>query len=106
REEQAARFLSRLEEPEKNWKFSANDLRERQHWDAYMASYEQALSKTSTRRAPWYAIPADDKPRMRYEVAKLIRAHLEALPLEWPKVSGKSREAFQQYAEQLRSGDI
>ncbi|MEM9603956.1 MAG: PPK2 family polyphosphate kinase [Pseudomonadota bacterium] len=106
REEQAARFLSRLEEPEKNWKFSANDLNERQHWERYMSAYEAAMQRTSTRRAPWYSIPADDKPRMRYEVAKVIRKHLEALPLEWPKVSGAKRQTFQSYADQLRSGEL
>ena len=106
REEQAARFLSRLEEPEKNWKFSENDLKERVHWDAYMAAYEDTLRKTSTRAAPWYAIPADDKPRMRYEVAKVIRKHLEALPLAWPEVSPDTRSSFRDYAEQLRSGSV
>lgn len=105
-EEQAARFLSRLEEPEKNWKFNESDLEERQHWQAYMAAYEDALSRTSTRDAPWYAIPADDKPRMRYEVAKLIRSHLEALPLEWPAVRAESHSDFERYAEQLRKGEI
>ncbi len=106
KEEQAARFLSRLEEPEKNWKFSENDLKERQHWDAYMSAYEDTLSKTSKRHAPWYAIPADDKPRMRYEVAKIIRKHLQALPLAWPEVSGADRREFQAHAEQLRAGRI
>ena len=84
--EQKNRFLSRLDEPDKNWKFSAGDVIERQHWDAYMQAYETALQTTSSHYAPWYAIPADDKAYMRVAVAETIVNTLEALQLAYPEV--------------------
>jgi polyphosphate kinase 2 (PPK2 family) len=81
REEQRRRFLSRLEEPHKHWKFSANDVRERGYWSEYMHAYEDALRATSRRHAPWYAIPADDKPFMRMAVAGIIAERLASLSL-------------------------
>jgi polyphosphate kinase 2 (PPK2 family) len=79
KEEQRQRFLARIDEPEKNWKFSEGDVRERQYWDAYMHAYEEALGATSRPWAPWYAIPADDKRYMR-ERAEFgrLREQLEA----------------------------
>ncbi|MEM8710767.1 MAG: PPK2 family polyphosphate kinase [Planctomycetota bacterium] len=100
--EQARRFLDRLEEPSKNWKFEAGDMRERQHWDAYMNAYERTLQETSRHGAPWYAIPADDKPYMRWQVAKILRETLESLPLSYPAVDPSEAADFGLYAEELR----
>ncbi len=93
-EAQRERFLSRLEEPEKHWKFSMRDVEERQHWDAYMHAYREALSETSRPWAPWYAIPADDKPYMRWQVARLIRKTLERMDPSYPEVHSSSLEQF------------
>ncbi len=84
REEQRQRFLARLSEPEKNWKFEPNDVRERRNWTEYMAAYQSAIESTSKPWAPWYCIPADDKRAMRIEVAKIVASTLERLPLEFP----------------------
>lgn len=95
KEEQKRRFLSRLDEPEKNWKFSTGDVAERQHWDEYMHAYSEALGATSRESAPWYAIPADNKPYMRVAVAEIIVETLEALNLEYPDVSEQDLARFQ-----------
>jgi PPK2 family polyphosphate:nucleotide phosphotransferase len=83
--EQHRRFVDRIDEPEKNWKFSAGDVAESRHWEAYMKAYEEALNGTSRPGAPWYAIPADSKPYMRAVVADIILRTLESLPLRWPE---------------------
>ncbi len=92
-EEQRRRFLSRLNEPEKNWKFSVGDVQERALWSVYMHAYEQALAATSRPWAPWYAIPADDKPFMRWTVARIIKKALKRLAPRYPSVlkSDKAR---------------
>ena len=94
REEQKNRFLSRLDEPRKNWKFSSGDVRERGRWDDYMQAYEEALKSTSKPWAPWYAIPADDKPFMRSAVAEIIVDALETLDLHYPKVGDNQKLSF------------
>ena len=86
REEQKRRFIARLQEPRKQWKFSPHDIAERAHWDEYMACYEEMLNETSRPWAPWYAIPADHKPYMRLQVAKTIRKALESMNLRYPSV--------------------
>jgi len=91
KEEQTRRFLSRLEEPEKNWKFSAADLKERALWDAYQHAYDDALRKTSRDFAPWYAIPADDKPFMRATVADIVVRSLKSLELRYPELDERHR---------------
>ncbi len=91
REEQKRRFLARLDDPEKNWKFAAGDVKERRHWDAYMTAYEAALNATSRPWAPWYAIPADDKPYMRARVADIIIEALQGIGLKHPTVSDEDR---------------
>jgi PPK2 family polyphosphate:nucleotide phosphotransferase len=96
REEQRRRFLSRLDEPEKNWKFSVGDVEERKYWDIYMKAYEAALRATSTRWAPWYAVPADSKPYMRMVIAELLVRTLERLGLEYPKPDAESVARFQE----------
>jgi PPK2 family polyphosphate:nucleotide phosphotransferase len=85
--EQKERFLARIVEPEKNWKFSIADAQERQHWDDYMAAYEAVFSHTSTEWAPWYIIPADHKWFTRLAVADIITSRLKALNLAYPQVS-------------------
>ncbi len=92
REEQRQRFLSRLDEPEKNWKFSSADAREREHWDAYMAAYEDLLRHTSTRHSPWYVVPADNKWFTRLVVAAAVVDTLESLDLHFPKVDSEKRK--------------
>lgn len=93
-DEQKARFLDRLDKPEKNWKFSVKDVQERQHWGEYMAAYEEALRETSRPWAPWYAIPADDKPFMRMSVAETIVKSLETLNLKYPTITKQDKERF------------
>ncbi len=92
KEEQKERFLARLDEPEKNWKFSVADAKEREHWDRYMGAYEDAIEATSTDEAPWYVIPADHKWFMRMAVAEVIVETLEDLDLEFPVLSEEKRK--------------
>ncbi len=88
REEQRRRFLARIDEPEKNWKFAAADVRESERWVDYMRAYEEALAVTSRPWAPWYAIPADDKAWMRLQVAEVLVAALRSLDLRYPRAAG------------------
>jgi polyphosphate kinase 2 (PPK2 family) len=85
--EQKRRFLERLNNPDKHWKFSEADLTEREHWKDYQKAFEQALSATSTKRAPWYVIPADRKYVARALVADIVTTAIQNLGLEFPKVS-------------------
>jgi PPK2 family polyphosphate:nucleotide phosphotransferase len=85
-EEQRQRFLARLDDPDKNWKFSANDASERGHWDAYMKAYEDMIRNTSTKYAPWYVVPADNKWFTRLVVAAAVIDALASLKLEYPEV--------------------
>jgi polyphosphate kinase 2 (PPK2 family) len=81
-----------LDEPEKNWKFSATDAAERQHWNAYMAAYEEMIQNTSTKRAPWYVVPADHKWFTRVVVAQALVHTLEKLDLSFPKLDEEKRK--------------
>src|SRR5271165_848738 len=93
KKEQKQRFLARLEEPEKNWKFSASDIRERQCWDDYQKAYEEMIRNTATEHAPWYVVPADNKWFTRLVVSSVIVDTLESLDLAYPKVDeAKHRE--------------
>jgi len=94
REEQRQRFLARLDEPEKNWKFSVGDVRERGFWDDYIHAYEEALRATSRPWAPWYAIPADDKDYMRLTVANIVVETLRGMGLSYPEVAPEDRVRF------------
>lgn len=85
--EQKKRFLKRINTPEKNWKFSADDVKERGFWKDYMAAYEDALQNTSTKNAPWFVVPADNKWFTRVVVSKIIIGKMESLDLQYPKVS-------------------
>jgi len=87
KKEQRKRFLSRIAEPEKNWKFSASDIEERGHWDEYMEAYEDMIRNTATKRAPWYVVPADNKWFTRVVVAAAVIEALSSLDLEFPEVS-------------------
>lgn len=93
--EQKKRFLSRIDEPEKNWKFSTSDVKERQLWDKYMKAFEDAIENTSTDYAPWYVIPADKKWFMRAAVGDIIVGTLEKLNLGYPTITEKEKQELQ-----------
>ncbi len=101
KDEQRKRFLSRLEDPSKNWKFSEADVHERGFWDDYQKAYEETLRETSRSWAPWYAIPADDKPFMRYTVARIIVQNLRRLPLQYPQIGPDKVAEFERMRERL-----
>jgi PPK2 family polyphosphate:nucleotide phosphotransferase len=103
KEEQRKRFLARLDEPEKNWKFSEDDIKERSLWDDYMSVYEKCLSATSTKEAPWYAIPADDKPTARLIISKVIIDTLKSLPMSYPKLDPARRKVLESIRRQLEA---
>jgi PPK2 family polyphosphate:nucleotide phosphotransferase len=92
KKEQKHRFLQRLENPEKNWKFSAADVRERACWDDYMKAYEEMIAATSTKHAPWYVVPADNKWYTRLVVAAAVVDTLKDLNLAYPTVSLEQRK--------------
>jgi PPK2 family polyphosphate:nucleotide phosphotransferase len=96
KDEQKKRFLKRIDQPDKNWKFNAGDVRERAHWEAYMRAYEAALNATSRPWAPWYAVPADDKPYMRLTVARIVRDTMRSLPLRWPELPEDERRRMEE----------
>jgi len=95
RKEQKRRFLERLDEPEKNWKFSAGDIRERQCWDDYQKAYEEMISNTTTEHAPWYVVPADNKWFTRLVVSAVVVDTLESLHLAYPKVDDAKRKELE-----------
>ena len=95
RKEQKKRFLDRLQQPEKNWKFSAADLHEREHWDDYMDAYEEMIANTSTPHAPWFVIPADNKWFTRLAVAAAVVDTLEDLDLSYPAVNPQKQKELQ-----------
>lgn len=92
KEEQERRFMERIENPEKNWKFSASDVKERQFWDDYMKAFEDMIRNTATKEAPWYVVPADNKWFTRVVVAGAIIDALSSLDLHYPKVNEKKLE--------------
>ncbi len=87
KEEQKKRFIERIDDPEKNWKFSVADVAERKHWDEYMKAYEDMLTATSTEYAPWFVVPADDKWFARLCLTGIITEHFEKMKFDYPKVS-------------------
>jgi len=103
REEQRKRFLDRIDEPAKNWKFSMSDVKEREHWDAYMAAYEGMIRNTSTLEAPWYVVPADNKWFTRLAVAAAVVETLDGLDLQFPKVGDDMRHELQQAKKALEA---
>ena len=102
--EQKKRFLERLNEPEKHWKFSASDVRERAHWDEYMKAYESMICATATPHAPWYVVPADNKWFTRLVVAVAVVEAMEGLNLHYPKVDKKKRAELAAARELLMQG--
>ena len=103
KDEQRRRFLDRIDEPEKNWKFSAADVRERAHWDDYQKAFSEVLSQTSTEWAPWYVIPADDKPYARLAAAAVIASALIEIDPQYPTVSDEAREALLAARDELEA---
>jgi PPK2 family polyphosphate:nucleotide phosphotransferase len=94
-EEQRKRFLERIDEPDKNWKFSTSDIHERKYWKQYMEAYEDCFHATSTRHAPWYIVPADDKENARLMVSQIVLDTLEDLKIAYPKITAKRRLELQ-----------
>jgi PPK2 family polyphosphate:nucleotide phosphotransferase len=101
KEEQRKRFLERIDEPEKNWKFGVVDIEERKFWKHYMKAYEECLSATSTQDAPWYVVPADDKENARLIVSQIILDTFEGLKMTYPKADAKRRKELQLIRERL-----
>ena len=101
KDEQKRRLLSRLDEPSKNWKFEPGDVVERRHWDDYMRAYEAALNATSRPWAPWFSIPADDKPYMQARVAEIIIEALQNIGLRYPEPSDEDRAEYAEARKEL-----
>ena len=101
KEEQKRRFLERIDEPDKRWKFSAGDIVERGHWDAYMAAYEDMIRHTATKTAPWHVVPADNKWFTRLVIAATIVDRLERLDPKFPPVDDKALKEMEQVRKQL-----
>jgi PPK2 family polyphosphate:nucleotide phosphotransferase len=101
KEEQRKRFLQRIDVPEKNWKFGLADIEERKFWKQYMQAYEECLSATSTRHAPWYVVPADDKENARLIVSQIVLDTLEGLKMTYPKTSAERRRELQSIRKRL-----
>jgi PPK2 family polyphosphate:nucleotide phosphotransferase len=101
--EQRKRFLKRIDNPEKNWKFSADDVKERGYWRDYMRAYEHAVGATSTKDSPWYIVPADNKPDTRLIVSQVILETMESLNPQYPKVSAEKREELKAIRKKLAS---
>jgi PPK2 family polyphosphate:nucleotide phosphotransferase len=101
KDEQKKRFLKRIDNPEKNWKFSADDIKERKYWNQYMKAYEECLSATSTQDAPWYIVPADDKESTGLIISRIALDALEALKMAYPKSNQQRRRELQAIGKQL-----
>ena len=105
KEEQEKRFLERLDHPEKNWKFSANDVKERAHWDDYMKAYEETIRETATEESPWYVVPADNKWFTRVIVSAAVIDALASRKLHYPKVSAAQRQELATARKALLASD-
>ena len=101
KDEQRKRFLDRIDEPDKNWKFSLGDIHERKYWNHYMKAYEDCLSATSTKGAPWYVVPADDKENARLIISEIILDVFNGLTMAYPKPSAKRRQELLSIRKQL-----
>jgi len=100
-DEQKKRFLERINNPDKNWKFSASDAKERKYWDQYMKAYEEMIKETATKKSPWYVVPADNKPFCRIVVASAIINALAELNLEYPNVSDEKKRELEGIKREL-----
>lgn len=105
KKEQKKRFLERIDNPGKNWKFSLSDMKERGFWDDYQKAYSEAISETSTKQSPWFVVPADDKRYARLAIASIITEEFEKLKLHYPKVSEKQKAELQKAKAQLLAED-
>jgi len=103
--EQRKRFLERIDEPDKNWKFSAADIHERTYWKEYLRAYEHCLAQTSTHHSPWYAVPADDKENARLIVSQILIDAFDDLSMAYPKTTSKRRRELQAIGKQLSKSD-
>ncbi|WP_114571372.1 PPK2 family polyphosphate kinase [Exiguobacterium flavidum] len=101
KEEQRKRLLERMKNPKKNWEFSFNDVKEREHWDEYQDIFEDMLAHTSTEHAPWHVLPADDEWHSRYLVSEVMNELLEKLDPQFPEISEEDREELDKYIEKL-----
>ena len=101
KEKQRKRFLARIDEPDKNWKFSLADILERKYWTQYMKAYETCLNATSTHHAPWYVVPADDKENARLIVSQIILDALNGLKMAYPKTAAKRRQELKSFRKLL-----
>jgi PPK2 family polyphosphate:nucleotide phosphotransferase len=101
KEEQRKRFLERIDDPDKNWKFSQDDVKERTYWKQYMGAYEKCLGATSTKQAPWYVVPADDKKNARLIISQVIVDTLQELKMKYPKTSKERKQELQDIRKQL-----
>ena len=101
KEEQRQRFLARIDEQSKNWKFSEADVKERGYWDDYMKAYEAAINATAKPFAPWHVIPADDKKNMRLMISQIILNELRSMDMHYPKVDDERKAALQEYRKML-----
>ena len=101
--EQRKRFLERIDEPDKNWKFSLADIHERKYWKHYMKAYEDCLTATSTHEAPWFVVPADDKENARLIVSRIVMDTLDGLKMAYPKTTAKRRRELHSIRKQLVS---
>jgi polyphosphate kinase 2 (PPK2 family) len=99
--EQRNRLLARIDDPEKNWKFSLADIHERKYWKHYMQAYEACLTATSTAHAPWYVVPADDKENARLIVSQIVIDALDTLKMAYPKTTTKRRRELKAIRRQL-----
>ena len=105
KDEQKKRFLKRIDDEEKNWKFSASDIAERAHWDDYMKAYECAIQETSTKNCPWYVVPADKKWFTRVAISTIILDTLKNLKLKYPKLPKEAKEKLEEAKKKLEDGD-
>ena len=103
KKEQKARFLSRIDENEKNWKFSMGDVKERAYWDDYMKAYTEAIEATSTEKSPWYIIPADKKWFTRLAVSEVIVDTLESMDLHYPRMTEEHLAELEEARQLLES---
>jgi polyphosphate kinase 2 (PPK2 family) len=101
KDEQRQRFLSRIDEPDKNWKFSTADIRERKFWKQYRHAYEECLSATSTDDSPWFVVPADDKENARLIVSQIVVDTLDGLGMSYPTVTAERKEQLQAIRAEL-----
>ncbi|HTI69478.1 MAG TPA: ADP-polyphosphate phosphotransferase [Candidatus Limnocylindria bacterium] len=101
KDEQRKRLLKRIDDPEKNWKFAKADIEERQHWDDYMAAYESCLGATSTKQAPWYVVPADDKANARLIISQILLKTMEDLDMAYPTLSPAQVKGLRSVRKQL-----